>query len=155
VSEFDPKVDYYAVLGVPSTASEDEIQKAYRALAAKYHPDKHQGNELEDLAREKLTQLNAAFAVVGNPAVRARYDAARRGVAPTQPGVSGTAADPLKTARTILIVVAVLAALFFGRRLVPRLGELMFARWRVTLIVAAIVAGLVFLPRVLRNMKKK
>jgi len=146
------------VLGVPSASGEDEITKAYRALAAKYHPDKHQGNDLEELAREKLTQLNSAYAVVGNAAVRARYDAARRA------GGSGTgspspaaarATDPSRTARMVLIAVAVLAVLFFGRGLLPRLGELLFAKWRVTLIVAALIAGIVFLPRVLRAFRKR
>ena len=155
MSEFDVKTDYYAVLGVPSTASADEIQKAYHALAARYHPDKHQGNELEDLAREKLTQLNAAFSVVGNPERRARYEAARRGEIPggggRAPAQGGGGSDPVKTTRIVLIVVAVLAVLFFGRRLVGPLGEILFAKWRVTLIIAAVVAGVILLPRILKK----
>jgi curved DNA-binding protein CbpA len=152
VSEFDIKIDYYAVLGVAPTASEDEIQKAYRALAAKYHPDKHQGNELEDLAKEKLTQLNTAVSVIGNPERRARYDAARRtGPAAGIPEGTGTSQDPIKAVRTVLIVVAVLAALFFGRRIVLRLGELMLSRWQITLIAAALIGGFVFLRRALKK----
>lgn len=152
MSEFDSRTDYYAVLGVPSTASPDEIQKAYHALAAKYHPDKHQGNELEDLAREKLTQLNSAFAVVGNPERRARYDAARRagaGAPPPDPGPptagssgGGGARNPYNVVKIALIVLAVLAALRFGAPLLrnPRL---------LAIIVAAI-AAVWFLPRVIR-----
>jgi len=154
VSEFDIKVDYYAVLGVAPTASEDEIQKAYRALAAKYHPDKHQGNELEDLAKEKLSQLNTAFSVIGNPERRARYDAARRAGTASSPQAQPTEpTDPIKSVRIALIVVAVLAALFFGRRIVMRLGELMLSRWQITLIAAALIGGFVFLRRVLKKKK--
>ena len=97
MSEFDIKIDYYAVLGVPPTASGDEIAKAYHALAAKYHPDKHQGNELEDLAKEKLTQLNAAFSVVGNADRRARYDSARRAGRASYPPVPGAPSGSQKT----------------------------------------------------------
>jgi hypothetical protein len=155
VSEFDVKIDYYAVLGVASTAGEDEIQKAYHALAAKYHPDKHQGNELEDLAREKLTQLNTAFFVVGNPERRARYDAARRAGRASYPPEQGAPAgppggartDPFNIARVVLIVVAVLAALRFGLPLVRNP--------RVLAIVVAAIAAVWFLPRIIRYLKKK
>jgi len=67
------------VLGVGPRASRTEIKKAYRALAARYHPDKHQGNELEDLARDKLAQINEAFRVLDDPELRRAYDAARIG----------------------------------------------------------------------------
>jgi curved DNA-binding protein CbpA len=46
--------DPYSVLGVARTASDSEIRAAYHALVAKYHPDRYQGNPLEDLANEKL-----------------------------------------------------------------------------------------------------
>lgn len=61
------------------TARQDDITKAYRALVSRYHPDKHQGNDLEDLAEEKMAEINEAHAVLSDPARRAAYDAERLG----------------------------------------------------------------------------
>ena len=56
--------DPYEVLGVPKGASQDEIKKAYRELARKYHPDHYAGNPLADLAEEKMKENNEAYAVL-------------------------------------------------------------------------------------------
>ena len=53
--------DPYKVLGVSPTASDDEIKKAYRDLARKYHPDKYRDTDLADLASEKMKEVNAAY----------------------------------------------------------------------------------------------
>ena len=53
--------DPYEVLGVPHGASEEEIKKAYRELACKYHPDNYTNNPLADLAQEKMKEINEAY----------------------------------------------------------------------------------------------
>ena len=53
--------DPYKVLGVSPDASDDEIKKAYRALARKYHPDKYRDSDLSDLASDKMKEVNAAY----------------------------------------------------------------------------------------------
>ena len=51
----------YEILGIPPTASDDEVKQAYRALVRKYHPDKYRDSELADLATEKMKEINAAY----------------------------------------------------------------------------------------------
>ena len=53
--------DPYVVLGVSPDASDEEIKKAYRQLARKYHPDKYRDSDLADLAGEKMKEVNAAY----------------------------------------------------------------------------------------------
>lgn len=65
--------DYYEVLGVPRTASAEEIKKAYRKLARKYHPDLHTGSGKEE-AERKFKEINEANEVLGDPKKRAKYD---------------------------------------------------------------------------------
>ena len=63
--------DLYAVLGVSKTATADEIKKAYRDAAFRYHPDRNGGDAA---AEEKFKQVNAAYAVLGDAAKRKEYD---------------------------------------------------------------------------------
>ncbi len=53
--------DPYSVLGVSPDASDDEVKRAYRELARKYHPDNYQNNPLADLAEEKMKEINEAY----------------------------------------------------------------------------------------------
>lgn len=63
--------DYYKILGVDKKASQEEIKKAFRKLALKYHPDKNPGNKT---AEEKFKEANEANEVLGDPEKRKKYD---------------------------------------------------------------------------------
>ncbi len=63
--------DYYKILGVEKSASQDEIKKAYRKLAMKYHPDRNQDNKK---AEEKFKQITEANEVLSDPEKRKKYD---------------------------------------------------------------------------------
>src|SRR5262245_41366569 len=67
--------DFYAVLGVPSSASQDEIKKQYRRLAAKHHPDK---NPNDARAAERFKEISEAYNVLGDAEKRKQYDDMRR-----------------------------------------------------------------------------
>lgn len=73
--------DYYSVLGVSRTASQDEVKKAYRKAAHQHHPDKEGGDEA------RFKEINEAYQVLGNEEKRARYD--RTGSAEDIPGYGG------------------------------------------------------------------
>ena len=63
--------DYYQILGLEKGASDDEIKRAFRKLAIKYHPDKNQGNAEAEV---KFKEINEAYQVLSDPEKKARYD---------------------------------------------------------------------------------
>ena len=151
-SEPDP----YSVLGVARTASDAEIRAAYHALVAKYHPDRHQGNPLEDLASEKLVAINRAYEILSDPVRRAAYDSgggtgAFAGAGPPY------AATPGSLSRKNIRWLQILGLLFllpilirFGGFLVGQLVRLVRAAFEVTSVMRGtpLAAGLVLLAAV-------
>src|SRR5712671_1942176 len=67
--------DFYAVLGVSASATQDEIKKQYRRLAAKHHPDKNQN---DPKAAERFKEISEAYQVLGDAEKRKQYDEMRR-----------------------------------------------------------------------------
>lgn len=65
------KIDYYKVLGLTKSATSDEIKKAYRKLALKYHPDKNQGDKLSE---EKFKEISEAYDILSNSEKKLQYD---------------------------------------------------------------------------------
>ena len=63
--------DYYETLGVPRTASDDDIKKGYRKLAMQYHPDRNNGSKDSE---EKFKEITEAYDVLRDPNKRAAYD---------------------------------------------------------------------------------
>ena len=90
--------DYYAVLGVPASASQDEIKKQYRKLAAKHHPDK---NPNDPKAADTFKAISEAYQTLGDPDKRKQYDQMRQlgafggfGGGPRGAGTRGSGAPP-------------------------------------------------------------
>ena len=80
------KRDYYEVLGVPRNAGDDEIKKAYRKLAMKYHPDRNQGDAAKE-AEAKFKEIKEAYEILSDGQKRSAYD--QHGHAGVDPNMGG------------------------------------------------------------------
>jgi molecular chaperone DnaJ len=87
------KRDYYEVLGVPKNATEDEVKKAYRKLAMKYHPDRNQGDSAKD-SEVRFKEAKEAYEMLSDAEKRAAYDQfGHAGVDPNMRGAGGPGAE--------------------------------------------------------------
>jgi curved DNA-binding protein CbpA len=68
--------DHYQTLGLPPNATLGEVESAYAEMAERYHPSKHEANELGNLAAEKLSAAEQAYTVLRDTRLRAQYDRA-------------------------------------------------------------------------------
>src|ERR671920_2640380 len=85
------KRDYYEILGVPKNASDEEIKKAYRKLAMKYHPDRNEGDKS---AEGKFKEAKEAYEMLSAPEKRSAYDQfGHAGVDPNMRGPGGPGAE--------------------------------------------------------------
>ena len=80
------KRDFYDILGVPKNATDEDIKKAYRRLAGKHHPDRHQGDDAKK-AEEKFKEAKEAYEMLSDPQKRAAYD--QHGHAGVDPNLAG------------------------------------------------------------------
>jgi curved DNA-binding protein CbpA len=102
--------DPYAVLGVSPSASAVEIRAAYLALVARYHPDLHQGNPLEGLARERMAEINQAYEQLSARRPNAARDPGRSDPGAPAPGGgdAGAGARPARSRMTPMVKWALL-----------------------------------------------
>jgi curved DNA-binding protein CbpA len=128
-SEPDP----YSVLQVARSATQKEIRAAYRLLVARYHPDRHQGNPLEDLASARMTEINRAYELLSDPERRAAF----------QGGASQARPARAAAERAVSKRVVKGAALLLALPLLFRVGPAV-AR-ALALVLRAAIEGLVAL----------
>ena len=112
------KRDCYEVLGVERTADADEIKKAYRRLALKYHPDKNPGDKT---AEEKFKELGEAYEILSDPQKRALYDEHGHAAFDRRAGAYGGGAfhDPFEIFREVFGGGGIFEDLFGGGRSDP------------------------------------
>jgi curved DNA-binding protein CbpA len=162
-----PEPDPYLVLGVPRTATRAEIRAAYRTAGAKYHPDRHQGNPLEELASAKMAQINRAYEILSDPARRAAFDGAgRAGFPATAPGWTGTTGfgPPGRSAKRWVQAISLLSLLPLALRFGGLIARGVTAAFRaivegltlirgtpIALVAALLVAALLVLALVRRQ----
>ena len=116
----------YDVLGVSPTTSAADIRSAYHDLAKRFHPDRHEGNTLADLATEKLASINAAYEVLSDPQRRAAYDAE---LAQNSQQPRPRPRAEVMLVRAIVLIVALVILVRVGPILVRALWNLMRMLW--------------------------
>lgn len=110
---------------------------------SRYHPDKHEGNELQELAALKLLEINEAHAVLSDPVKRAAYDAELRDRGVDTSPVPQMPKRPVSPVGVLIVVVGIFVALRFVRG------------FRPLLLLAAVIAISWFGPRLVQRLRAK
>ncbi|SRR6266540_1852673 len=139
----EPAFDPYEALGLRPGATKAEIRAAYREQVARYHPDKHRGNPLEELAQAKLVEINRAYRILSDDRERSAYEPSRSTRVSGAPSrAPGENAAPLAQWGTKLLRSMAYAA---GAIFLLRFG-LVLGR-QVLLVVRGLVLGVLWLLR--------
>jgi preprotein translocase subunit Sec63 len=154
---FDP----FEVLGLERGASQEQVRAAYRELVARYHPDKHRGNPLEELAAAKLVEINRAYEILSDEAKRSDYESRRTAqpssVAPSPAGTSASLPPPIaKLLNSLGVIISLILFLRFGLGLARSVLMGLLAVMRMGPIFAiAVVVALVTLGNYLMRGRRK
>ncbi len=121
------QIDPFEILGVRPDATPEQIRAAYREQVARYHPDKHRGNPLEELSASRLVEINRAYEILSDDARRAEYEAERRRRPPSRSSAAPSTNAPrpvarppsganvaMKLVRSLGLIVTLLFFLRFG-----------------------------------------
>jgi hypothetical protein len=146
--------DPYVVLEITRSATDAEIRAAYLALVSRYHPDRHDGNPLADLASAKLAEVNRAYEILSDPERRAVWDESH-GAQGLPAGGAARATQGKFFGRAMVVIVGLALALRFGplvlRGLVGLLRETAGVVHGTPLAVVPVLVVVVVLVRVLRR----
>jgi molecular chaperone DnaJ len=112
--------DYYETLEVSRDASSEDLKKAYRRLAVRYHPDRNPGDKTAEASFKEAAE---AYSVLSDPAKRARYDQYGRAGVAGQPGFSGFDSEAFADFGDILGNIFGFGNMFGGGRRGPRAGQ--------------------------------
>lgn len=146
--------DPYVILEITRSATDAEIRAAYLALVSRYHPDRHDGNPLADLASAKLAEVNRAYEILSDPGRRALWDESH-GAQAVPVGPAARTTQGKFFGRAIVVIVGLALALRFGplvlRGLVGLLRETAAVVRGTPLAVVPVLVVIVILVRVLRR----
>jgi curved DNA-binding protein CbpA len=99
------KPNYYKILGVPRDAPQEVVRAAYRRLAQKYHPDRHDGRDSADT----MAFINSAYGVLSDPDARAQYDSAAQAPRNHRPAQAPHHSDEPESSKPWIILWAVVS----------------------------------------------
>ena len=134
---FDP----YEILGLGPGATEEEIRAAYKEQVARYHPDKHHGNPLEELAAAKIVEINRAYDILTKGVQQRGYGAGESTRPTTTAGATTRRGDGAGSAMRLVRSLGLIVTLLFFIRFGMALGRQILA------LVRGVVIGMLWILR--------